>query len=142
METRVNFDKFLQSIAKYHSKNLSAFKKSFALLFEIEENEGKVTLEIFGKVLSYFGPFNHEWADSILSVLEKNYFWGTLSTCQAEEVLSNAENGTFLLRFSSQVGNWTLSFVSGSTPSPHFSFSKLSSLFFILEKAKLFGTQE
>lgn len=80
-----------------------------------------VDLEKFGKVLSYFGPIEDPSSengssilDRMLSLLRSKWFHGDITTEEAQEILGGKSGNTFLIRFSSVGGMYTLSLMTPS----------------------------
>merc|ERR1712137_131792 len=82
---------------------------------EAQGTEQIVHIEQFGNMLVWFGPivdFNTRKVvllDTIFSVLSKAWFHGDIGQVEAENRLAKREVGTFLIRFSSIVGCFTIS---------------------------------
>eukprot|EP01116_Phalansterium_solitarium_P024541 TRINITY_DN9013_c0_g4_i2.p1 TRINITY_DN9013_c0_g4~~TRINITY_DN9013_c0_g4_i2.p1 ORF type:complete len:596 (-),score=163.58 TRINITY_DN9013_c0_g4_i2:28-1815(-) len=76
-------------------------------------SEPVVTLEQFGFMLEWFGPFEHgaELLTRVFSLCSRKWFHGNVTSVQAENMLvKQAERGCFLVRFStSNPGSYTLS---------------------------------
>jgi len=76
-----------------------------------------VTLEKFGKILKWLGPLKnpettvkgHTLLDEIARVFQNSWFHGDTDTDSAQEKLSGKPGGTFLIRFSSLEGYFTVS---------------------------------
>lgn len=94
-----------------------------ALLIETSKGESRedfvVTLENFGNVLAWFGPivdFHLKRVillDTIHSILSQPWFHGDIGQSDAEQRLQGRGDGTFLIRFSSIVGCYTVSKIQG-----------------------------
>lgn len=68
-----------------------------------------VTIENFGQMLDWFGPLEHNLLDRVYELVRQDYFWGFLSTSDADKTLDR-KAGTYLVRFSnSERGVYTLS---------------------------------
>eukprot|EP01100_Stratorugosa_tubuloviscum_P004357 TRINITY_DN2089_c0_g1_i1.p1 TRINITY_DN2089_c0_g1~~TRINITY_DN2089_c0_g1_i1.p1 ORF type:complete len:504 (-),score=225.15 TRINITY_DN2089_c0_g1_i1:251-1762(-) len=69
----------------------------------VDERTDKVSIETFGKMLMWFGPFTNaiEFSAAITDLLNKPWFFGDISTLAAEQRLIGQQTGTFLVRFSS-----------------------------------------
>jgi len=84
----------------------------------IESNDEVVSMENWGKILSWFGPLVVRGSGIILleklrSLLSNVWFHGNISTPEAESRLSGKGAGTFLIRFStSSPGAFTISKVA------------------------------
>ena len=64
----------------------------------------KVTLQKFGSVVDAFGPLGDGFLENIQNTLSNKWFRPDLSQRGAQEFLSGQEDGTFIVRFSSQPG--------------------------------------
>jgi len=70
-----------------------------------------VSLTHFGHILGFFEPFNtQDWLQSITKITSFDWFWGPLSSSDAQKVLSGKTDGYALVRFSSAGSNLTLSY--------------------------------
>jgi len=73
---------------------------------------GVVTLENFGKVVSYFGPMTSNGTDlinAVEDVIQRLWFHGDLDSDKTEVKLKGKPAGTFLVRYSSSPGCFTIS---------------------------------
>eukprot|EP01120_Amphizonella_sp_Union-15-10_P006358 TRINITY_DN2020_c0_g1_i1.p1 TRINITY_DN2020_c0_g1~~TRINITY_DN2020_c0_g1_i1.p1 ORF type:complete len:534 (+),score=75.00 TRINITY_DN2020_c0_g1_i1:103-1602(+) len=80
------------------------------------QNISRVSLENFGKMLSWFGPLydplDHDLMSQIRNILKERWFHGTLSLRDCESRLSDQPCGTFLIRFSeSNPGDFVIGYV-------------------------------
>merc|ERR1712000_156915 len=81
----------------------------------------QVELEDFGRVLTWFGPFDRagKFLDNIRTAMKEEWFHGDMSSKEAEKALSNRKKGTFLVRLSAtSEGVFSISRV-GSTGISH-----------------------
>jgi len=80
------------------------------------QEEEVVTMEMFGKVLAWFGNLradNAKILEKIKIVLASSWFHGDISMPESEARLANKPDGTYLVRFStSEMGAFTISKVS------------------------------
>ena len=79
--------------------------------------EKVVNIEKFGNTCQWFGPFKTAGDSSALlnklsSILSEKWFHGEITQDQAEDRLRDQEKGTFLIRFSSAPGFFTLSLLT------------------------------
>lgn len=94
-----------------------------------------VTLEQFGKVLTYFGPIEDPTAtepfmDRTRNLLAKSWFHGSIQTEESERLLKGRPDGTFLVRCSNKVpGTFTISKVQDEKTSHQRVSHKLGSGF-------------
>lgn len=84
-----------------------------------EGGQEVVSLERFGKILSYFGPIDDPRTGNGYFILERMrmmmyypWFHGDITTKEAQEKLSGKTGNTFLIRFSSIDGMYTLSVIT------------------------------
>jgi serine/threonine protein kinase len=76
-------------------------------------------MSAFGNIVQCFGPFDSGFLLRTRKVLESKWFFGSISQADAEEALKEHKTvGTFLIRFSSTPGFFTLSF-NGKTQLEH-----------------------
>jgi len=104
------------------------------------DDEQKVSIEVFGEVLAWFGPLeipepfvqpkNLPLLQKIRELCSKAYFFGNISTQEASNHLANQPIGTFLVRFSSsQPGSYTLSRVDHDSNIAHTRIPKEKGMF-------------
>jgi len=87
----------------------------------IKQSEVKLQAKMtsFGNIVQCFGPFDKKFLTRTRRVLESKWFFGNISQSDAEEALKEHKTvGTFLIRFSSTPGFFTLSF-SGAKQLEH-----------------------
>jgi serine/threonine protein kinase len=73
----------------------------------------------FGNMVQCFGPFDRKFLYRLRKVLESKWFFGAIGQNDAEEAIKSHKTvGTFLIRFSSTPGFFTLSF-SGKAQLEH-----------------------
>jgi len=81
-----------------------------------------VDLETFGEFCQWFGPIyipkdpakEPTILDHVRTLMQQPWFFGRVDTATAEQKLSGRPEGTFLVRFSSQVPGWyTISLIQG-----------------------------
>jgi hypothetical protein len=102
-----------------HSKNVHVvnLKCLKALLVDRHKSNQVVSLEEFGKTLKWFGPITppdhtppgQSFLDHIRIMLQKQWFHGKTDKEEAEARLSGKVAGTYLIRFSSVDGFYTVS---------------------------------
>mmetsp|Transcript_16270 Transcript_16270/g.63424 ORF Transcript_16270/g.63424 Transcript_16270/m.63424 type:complete len:579 (+) Transcript_16270:111-1847(+) len=95
-----------------------------ALVVESRRRDGNedvpiVTLETFGNMLTWFGPMVDVNTRKVIllktmrDVLSEPWFHGDIGVEEAENRLLGRKDGTFLIRFSSIVGCYTISKIQG-----------------------------
>jgi len=85
------------------------------------DNKAYVHIETFGRMLQWFGPIHDPDAtawdctilDCIRRTLENKWFHGDVTTQQAVTLLNGQPDKTFLIRFSSVDGYYTVSIING-----------------------------
>jgi hypothetical protein len=65
-----------------------------------QNEEGVVDAQHFGQLLAYFGPLDGGLLERTVDLLSKPYFHAFKTSSQAQDLLLNSQNGTFLVRFS------------------------------------------
>lgn len=79
----------------------------------------RVKMSSFGNMTQCFGPYDRQYCHRIRRVLESKWFFGSIGQADAEAAIKEHKTtGTFLIRFSSTPGFFTLSF-SGKTQLEH-----------------------
>lgn len=86
---------------------------------DIISKDSVVNLELFGKVIAWFGPLS-TLLYKVESVLSQRWFHGDLLTSEAEDRLNGQPKGTFLIRFStSSPGCFTISSINKNKKLTH-----------------------
>ena len=77
-----------------------------------KENTLRVKMSTFGNVVQCFGPFDGQFLARTTKTLGSKWFFGNTSQADSEEALQGHKTvGTFIIRFSSTPGFFTLSFL-------------------------------
>lgn len=95
-----------------------------ALLGSEISGDQMITLERFGEILKWFGPLKDSdgtshFLDRITEVLSNDAFHGMISANEAHELLNGHPAGVFLIRFSSQHGQYAISYMNISSTINH-----------------------
>ena len=109
-ETNVKIDSFIKGMLKWFKlpRNPELYTEEFAahmkalrlMLVELEDSNGKLTIEWFGKVLEWMGPFDEKFLKRIREVCAARWFHGNTDLKQANRLLQERPDGFFLVRFS------------------------------------------
>eukprot|EP01090_Pellita_catalonica_P022018 TRINITY_DN8408_c0_g1_i1.p1 TRINITY_DN8408_c0_g1~~TRINITY_DN8408_c0_g1_i1.p1 ORF type:complete len:803 (-),score=137.90 TRINITY_DN8408_c0_g1_i1:35-2395(-) len=78
----------------------------------VDKATKRVTMRTLNECLAFFGPLKdgNSFLDNIDRIAQREWFFGPLTTGDAEKLLRNSKKkGTFLVRFSSRVGNYSVS---------------------------------
>jgi hypothetical protein len=76
------------------------------------ENVIRAKMTTFGNIVQCFGPFDKAFLGRATKVLGSKWFFGNTSQSDSEEALHQHKTvGTFIIRFSSTPGFFTLSFI-------------------------------
>lgn len=69
---------------------------------DVQSPPREVTLEGFGRVMSWFGPMDNkgEFLTNIKQAMTQEWFHGPMTSKEAEKALANRKKGTFLVRLS------------------------------------------
>eukprot|EP01088_Endostelium_zonatum_P019356 TRINITY_DN6649_c0_g1_i2.p1 TRINITY_DN6649_c0_g1~~TRINITY_DN6649_c0_g1_i2.p1 ORF type:complete len:1133 (-),score=354.80 TRINITY_DN6649_c0_g1_i2:85-3483(-) len=117
----IKFDMFWSKLLAFiglDEREISDFKTiaARALFTEGTRMKDKVIIETFAKVLKFFGPlrserreFGLEFVEGIEDVVSGAWFFGDLDTTATEGKLKGKSPGTFLVRYSSTAGCFTIS---------------------------------
>lgn len=131
--TQVKWDQFGEAVAKFIGVPSPAVNQDTAEKFRYyrymvgvplsdpQSPPKQVQLEDFGRVLSWFGPFDNmgKFLDSIRAAMKEEWFHGDMTSKEAEKALANRKKGTFLVRLSAtSEGVFSISRV-GSTGISH-----------------------
>ena len=77
-----------------------------------KENTLRVKMSTFGNIVQCFGPFDGGFLARTTKTLGSKWFFGNTSQADSEEALQGHKTvGTFIIRFSSTPGFFTLSFL-------------------------------
>jgi len=81
-------------------------------MLDCDNNNQLVLREAFERLLKCIGPFieGEEIIDQVKSLLEMSWFMGNLTAFDAEKKLKDLPNRAFLVRFSSNTGEFTVTF--------------------------------
>jgi len=116
------------NITQEQKDKIAAYQKCCQALFSVQSKSKTekvliVDIEWFGKVLMWFGPLpnpeseNYNWEvgflENIRTTLNEKWFHGDLTTKESVDKLSEKLGGTYLIRFSSIPGYYTISQISG-----------------------------
>lgn len=84
------------------------------------ENVIRAKMTTFGNIVQCFGPFDASFLGRTTKVLGSKWFFGNTSQSDSEEALQQHKTvGTFIIRFSSTPGFFTLSFIGKSQLEHH-----------------------
>eukprot|EP01090_Pellita_catalonica_P011572 TRINITY_DN2332_c0_g2_i1.p1 TRINITY_DN2332_c0_g2~~TRINITY_DN2332_c0_g2_i1.p1 ORF type:complete len:456 (-),score=64.96 TRINITY_DN2332_c0_g2_i1:98-1465(-) len=109
---------------------LSCVKSLFAEPTE-NERDFKVNIQRFGQLLYWFGPLKERkpgtrtFLDGIYHMLEKEWFHGPIDKVEAQRRLMGKPIGTFLVRFSTMRGFYTISRVQSNGQVSHIRISHI-----------------
>ncbi len=112
---------FTEKISSFD--NFDSMPIEFQCLHELVVRKGKgkkikhakagnapvVKVKQFGEMVQYFGPFDRDFLHRLKSLLTSKWFHGAVSQEDAESSLQRADSHSFLIRFSSNAPNFTLS---------------------------------
>eukprot|EP01088_Endostelium_zonatum_P006110 TRINITY_DN18219_c0_g1_i1.p1 TRINITY_DN18219_c0_g1~~TRINITY_DN18219_c0_g1_i1.p1 ORF type:complete len:1174 (-),score=270.18 TRINITY_DN18219_c0_g1_i1:46-3567(-) len=65
-----------------------------------DREEREVKIEAFSELLKWYGPLDENILNRIQAEMEQPYFWGDISTIEAQARLAKQKKGTFLVRYS------------------------------------------
>eukprot|EP01120_Amphizonella_sp_Union-15-10_P007506 TRINITY_DN2538_c0_g1_i1.p1 TRINITY_DN2538_c0_g1~~TRINITY_DN2538_c0_g1_i1.p1 ORF type:complete len:499 (-),score=110.21 TRINITY_DN2538_c0_g1_i1:204-1700(-) len=106
-----------------------------------QTQEEVVSLEKFGKILTWFGPIfdprdstEQTFLDRVRNVMSQPWFHGDVDTSSAQALLAGKPGGTFLVRFSSMDGWFTISQITEDRSIKHQRIRKLEGIGFSVGK--------
>lgn len=111
-EQSVPFPRFAQALIEYFSLRYPTgvddvhIKCVSALVSP--NNARVVTLEQFSNVVEWCGPFTEQFISRVHDLLKLSYFHGDLSAADAQRLMANDKKGSWVLRFSSKPGDFTI----------------------------------
>jgi len=81
-------------------------------MFDVDSNNGNVTDSTFERFIKCIGPFvdGSEIIDQVKALLEMPWFSGTMTAAEAEQIIQSLPNRAFLVRFSSNTGEFSITF--------------------------------
>uniref|UniRef100_A0A6B2L4B0 SH2 domain-containing protein n=1 Tax=Arcella intermedia TaxID=1963864 RepID=A0A6B2L4B0_9EUKA len=81
-------------------------------MFDVPKNADLVTISSFERVIKCIGPFleGTEIVHQVKALLEMTWFAGNLTATEAEHQLQSLPNKTFIVRFSGNTGEYSISF--------------------------------
>jgi serine/threonine protein kinase/peroxiredoxin family protein len=99
---------------------------------------GQVSIEDFGNVLEWFGPFTSDetFVKRVQDVIKMNGFYGDCTSENAERQMAGKKVGTYIIRFSSKPGYYTITAVESEDQLKHYRIKHRAGSGFML------GTQE
>ncbi len=111
---KLSWDKLSEKIAEYvgvkngelsidMSEKLRFFRFLVGVRLPDAHNPPKeVRLEDFGRLFTWFGPFDKQghFLESVRAAMKEDWFHGHMSSKEAESALANRKKGTFLVRLS------------------------------------------
>jgi len=115
LKLEVKWDVFLKALSKYLKVSSSVkIWNAVQQLLNLHDEQDLVQIQNFGNLLKWFGPLGTPGSEDtfllrVQDICSNRWFFGDISQKLAEEQLSLHAPGCFLIRFSSQPGNYTLS---------------------------------
>jgi len=109
----VSWEDFVKAFCDYHkttAKRLETDGRLILLKTMVADNEKeKVTIEEWAKMLECFGPMEGlNIFDNIANLFAKEWFFGNFTEKEADVLLTAKKRGTFIVRFSSDPGSFTI----------------------------------
>jgi len=106
----VTWNNFLPAIVVNQSLNMIKNDIEIKCINAIlVDSQDVVTQKQFSTILDWFGPFDSAFSSRIRDTLALPYFFGDINASQASIFLQPHHKKTFLVRFSSQPGEYTIS---------------------------------
>eukprot|EP01101_Sappina_pedata_P002148 TRINITY_DN12408_c0_g1_i1.p1 TRINITY_DN12408_c0_g1~~TRINITY_DN12408_c0_g1_i1.p1 ORF type:complete len:518 (-),score=154.87 TRINITY_DN12408_c0_g1_i1:33-1382(-) len=66
----------------------------------VNQGSSEVDMEFFGHMIDLVGPFERNFLDRFMNMVNSKWFHGTLSKADSEKLLRKMPDGTYLIRFS------------------------------------------
>jgi len=123
LKCKVTFDEFCKAYCEAgkfaYDPEDTKFKCLKAVLAKTDDS---VLIEDYGALLQRFGPLDdfEEMLKRIVSLLKKTWFHGEISSEDSEKIVMARDNGTFLVRFSSDPGSYAVTAKTSSGKLKHF----------------------
>ncbi|KAM9988169.1 hypothetical protein ACTFIZ_003542 [Dictyostelium cf. discoideum] len=114
----VTWNSFIVNFSLYcgFESNLSAddIKIKFLKLLLVPVDSDMVTIDNFGKILTWVGPLTNgrEFFDKVYSICSIKGFMAATSSKNASQYLAGKKTGTYILRFSSDPGSYAISYLN------------------------------
>jgi len=106
----VTWSDFLSAIVT--NQNLNMIKNEIEIKCMnaiLADSQEMVTQKQFSAMLDWFGPLDSSFASRIRETLALPYFFGDINATQASSFLQPCQTKSYLVRFSSQPGEYTVS---------------------------------
>jgi len=134
----VSWSSFAEAFHDYEEIKYKRDDIRFKCLQAMVEKNGQVTIESFATTLQRFGPLKDfsSFLDKLITLLKNPWFHGNIDANKAEEVIMSAKRGTFLVRFSSDPGSYTITSKSKSKKLKHFRILHKAGLDFLIGKVE------
>lgn len=111
----VSWDDFEKAFYQYFELPLESIdpqggtKMQYLKAIIADKEKQTVKIEDFSRALECFGPMeNVDFVNNIGAILREPWFFGDLTEAEADEVLTPKKAGTYLVRFSSEPGCFTI----------------------------------
>eukprot|EP01117_Protostelium_nocturnum_P010326 TRINITY_DN3709_c0_g3_i1.p1 TRINITY_DN3709_c0_g3~~TRINITY_DN3709_c0_g3_i1.p1 ORF type:complete len:1410 (-),score=591.25 TRINITY_DN3709_c0_g3_i1:49-4278(-) len=124
-EESIEWKRFLAQFFTYFKAPMEVSKDPVlieALRSVLVDSDEAVTMENFSKMTQWFGPMDGvDMLQRMIKLHSQPWFYGNLSSIQAEDALADKGRGTFLIRFSSSnPGSFAISVNSEEGPVKHY----------------------
>jgi hypothetical protein len=109
---RVNFQVFARKLLTFCKVKFEGESSATYLCLEdLLSKDTVVTTQSFHEWLQFFGPLQPDpkIISNMVDLLRQSWFHGNVATTEAERLLNGRSEGTFLVRFSSLGGSYTVS---------------------------------
>eukprot|EP01091_Cochliopodium_minus_P011237 TRINITY_DN3133_c0_g1_i1.p1 TRINITY_DN3133_c0_g1~~TRINITY_DN3133_c0_g1_i1.p1 ORF type:complete len:484 (+),score=152.78 TRINITY_DN3133_c0_g1_i1:29-1480(+) len=115
IQFEIGWDVFMKALSAYTNNTTILSNKSteYPILKRLfcENNTNIVTLGRFGQIVGFFEEFGPQgWLEKVMETTSNVWFWGDLSGSESQKILAEKQNGSALVRFSSNGSNSTLSY--------------------------------
>ncbi|EGC29890.1 SH2 domain-containing protein [Dictyostelium purpureum] len=107
----INFSLFCGYESHLHSDDI---KLKFLKLLLVPSDSDVVTIDMFGKILTWCGPLTNgkDFFEKVYSICSIKGFLGQTSSKNANTYLAGKKPGTYILRFSSDPGSYAISYLN------------------------------
>eukprot|EP01090_Pellita_catalonica_P005757 TRINITY_DN1598_c0_g2_i1.p1 TRINITY_DN1598_c0_g2~~TRINITY_DN1598_c0_g2_i1.p1 ORF type:complete len:524 (-),score=116.01 TRINITY_DN1598_c0_g2_i1:102-1673(-) len=138
-EGEVAWHNFLKGfIGYFDAGDIVAEHQELAMKCVFTEGKGKekeiVRIEQFATVCQYFGPCGKVLVENVCDIVPQDWFHGQLDTNGTDTALKGKSPGTFLVRFSSTPGCFTVSMKKQNRSIKHFRITRNGAKFVINKK--------
>jgi len=145
LKYNVSFEEFCKAYCEAGKLTYEAEDTKFKCLKAVlVRKDDIVTIEEYGALLQRFGPLDDfaGFLDRIVSLLKKTWFHGDISSEDSEKIVMSRDNGTFLVRFSSDPGSYAVTAKTSAGKLKHFRIHHKAGLDYLIGQIECKSLEE